>query len=44
MLWGDPFFTEREGFASVQVRFGNGCIANIIASCVTQNKIRTMAI
>ncbi len=41
---GRDFFTQRDDLASVQIRFKNNCIANIVASRVTQNKIRTMAI
>ena len=43
-VMGRSVFTEREDFASVQIKFANSCISNIIASRVTQNKIRTMAI
>ncbi len=41
---GHRVFSKYEDVASVQLLFENGCIANIVASRATQNKIRTMAI
>lgn len=43
-VMGRSYFTKRDDLASVQIRFKNNCVANIVASRVTQNKIRTMAI
>lgn len=43
-VMGKSLFTKKDDLASVQIRFKNNCIANIIASRITQNKIRTMAI
>lgn len=43
-VMGRSFFTKKDDLASVQIKFENNCIANIIASRITQNKIRTMAI
>ncbi len=43
-VMGRSFFTKRDDLATVQIRFKNSCVANIIASRVTQNKIRTMSI
>ncbi len=43
-VMGSSYFTKKDDLASVQIRFKNNCIANIIASRVTQNKIRTMSI
>lgn len=41
---GSSVFSDKDDLANVQLRFKSGCIANIVASRVTQNKIRTMAI
>jgi predicted dehydrogenase len=41
---GVSVFSGHEDLANVQIRFENGCIANIVASRATQNKIRTLAI
>ena len=43
-VMGRSFFTKKDDLASVQIQFKNSCVANIIASRATQNKIRTMAI
>lgn len=43
-VMGRSYFTEKDDLASVQIQFKNNCVANIIASRVTQDKIRTMAI
>lgn len=43
-VMGRSFFTKKDDLASVQIKFENNCIANIIASRITQNKVRTMAI
>ncbi|MBI4667318.1 MAG: Gfo/Idh/MocA family oxidoreductase [Nitrospinae bacterium] len=37
-------FTDKEDVVNAQIRFENGCVANILASRATQEKIRTMAI
>ena len=41
---GASVLSDRDDVASVQLRFAGGCIANLTASRVTQNKIRTLAI
>jgi len=41
---GSSFQTDKEDLANVQICFENGCIANITASRMTQNKIRTVSI
>ena len=41
---GASILSDRDDVASVQLRFAGGCIANLIASRVTQNKIRTLAV
>ncbi|VAX15814.1 hypothetical protein MNBD_NITROSPINAE02-1724 [hydrothermal vent metagenome] len=41
---GSSIFTEKEDVVNVQIVFENGCMANIIASRATQEKIRTLAI
>jgi predicted dehydrogenase len=41
---GKAIYTDREDLAHVHICFQNGCLANIIASRVTEIKIRTMAI
>ncbi|MEE9165429.1 MAG: Gfo/Idh/MocA family oxidoreductase, partial [Nitrospinota bacterium] len=43
-VMGRSYFTGKDDLASVQIQFKNNCVANIIASRVTQDKIRTMAI
>lgn len=43
-VMGRSFFTKKDDLASVQIKFENNCIANIIASRITQNNVRTMAI
>ena len=43
-VMGRSYFTGKDDLASVQMQFKNNCIANIIASRATQDKIRTMAI
>ena len=37
-------FTDMEDYASCQLLFENGCMANFISSRVTQEKIRTMSL
>jgi len=41
---GSSVFTDKEDVVNVQLQFENGCMANIIASRATQEKIRTLAI
>ena len=41
---GGSAFTDKEDFASCQLLFENGCMANFISSRVTQEKIRTMSL
>ncbi len=41
---GSSVFTAREDVVNVQIMFENGCLANIIASRATQEKIRTLAV
>ncbi|GIX46422.1 MAG: oxidoreductase [Candidatus Tectimicrobiota bacterium] len=41
---GKSIVSPHEDLASVQLCFQNGCIANIVASRVTEIKVRTMAI
>lgn len=42
--FGRSVYSRHEDLASIQIIFENGCIANLVASRATQNKIRTMAI
>lgn len=41
---GSSVFSDKDDIANVQIKFKNGCMANILASRATQNKIRTLAI
>ena len=41
---GSSVFTDQEDVVNVQILFENGCLANIIASRATQEKIRTLAV
>ncbi len=41
---GSSIQSQRDDIANVQIVFENGCIANLIASRVTQSKIRTLSI
>ncbi|MBE9504000.1 MAG: Gfo/Idh/MocA family oxidoreductase, partial [Proteobacteria bacterium] len=41
---GGQAYTDREDYASCQLLFENGCLANFISSRVTQEKVRTLAI
>ncbi len=41
---GSSVFTDKEDVVNVQIEFENGCMANIIASRATQEKIRTLAV
>lgn len=41
---GATIFSDKEDVVNVQLRFENGCLANILASRATQEKIRTLAV
>jgi predicted dehydrogenase len=41
---GSSVFSERDDLINAQIEFENGCIANIIASRVSQNKVRTLEV
>lgn len=41
---GATVFSDNEDVVNVQLRFENGCLANILASRATQEKIRTLAV
>jgi len=41
---GSSVMSDREDVVNVQIQFESGCLANIIASRATQEKIRTLAI
>ncbi len=41
---GASVFSERDDLVSAQLEFENGCIASIVASRVSQNKIRTLSV
>lgn len=41
---GGSAYTDMEDFASCQLEFENGCLANFISSRVTQEKIRTLSL
>ncbi len=41
---GVSVFTKNEDLANVQLQFENGCIANLMASRVTQHKKRTLTV
>ncbi len=43
-VMGASVFTDKDDVVNVQLKFKNGCIANILASRATQEKIRTMAV
>ena len=41
---GNSIFTKRDDLINAQIEFENGCIANILASRVSQNKVRTLEV
>jgi predicted dehydrogenase len=41
---GGSFYTKKDDYANVQISFENGCVASLVASRVSQEKIRTMAL
>ena len=43
-VMGRSVFSKKDDVVSVQLKFENGCIANIIASRASQNKERTLSI
>ncbi len=43
-VMGKSVFTEKDDLVSVQLEFENGCIANIVASRASQNKVRTLSV
>lgn len=43
-VMGASVFTDRDDLVNVQMEFENGCLANIIASRASQNKIRTLSV
>ena len=43
-VMGKSVFTDRDDLVSVQLEFENKCIANIVASRASQNKIRTLSV
>jgi predicted dehydrogenase len=41
---GNSIFSERDDLINAQIEFDNGCIANLLASRVSQNKVRTLEV
>ena len=41
---GSSIFSERDDLINAQLEFKNGCVANILASRVSQNKVRTLEV
>jgi predicted dehydrogenase len=41
---GASVFTKKDDLVTAQLRFENGCIASIVASRASQNKIRTLSV
>ncbi len=41
---GSSVFSKRDDLINAQIEFENGCIANLLASRVSQNKIRTLEV
>ena len=41
---GNSVFSKRDDLINAQIEFENGCIANILASRVSQNKVRTLEV
>ena len=41
---GGSVFTKTGDYANVQIQFKNGCVASLIASRVSQEKVRTLAV
>lgn len=43
-VMGTSVFSSKEDLVNVQLMFENGCMANIVASRATQEKVRTLAV
>jgi len=41
---GNSIFSKRDDLINAQIEFENGCIANLLASRVSQNKVRTLEV
>ncbi len=41
---GASIFSDKDDLVSTQLEFENGCIANIVASRASQNKVRTLSV
>jgi len=41
---GNSVFSKRDDLINAQIEFENGCIANLLASRVSQNKVRTLEV
>jgi predicted dehydrogenase len=41
---GSSVFSKRDDLINAQIEFENGCIANLLASRVSQNKVRTLEV
>ena len=41
---GASVFSEKDDLVSAQLEFENGCVANIVASRVSHNKVRTLSV
>ena len=41
---GGSVFSKRDDLVNAQIKFENGCIANFLASRVSQNKVRTLEV
>ena len=41
---GNSVFSKRDDVVNAQIEFKNGCIANLLASRVSQNKVRTLEV
>ena len=41
---GFPVVTDKEDFVNAQIRFERGCVANVIASRVSEEKVRTLSV
>ena len=41
---GNSVFSKRDDVVNAQIEFENGCIANLLASRVSQNKVRTLEV
>ena len=41
---GSSVFSDKDDLVNAQLKFENGCIANIIASRASQNQVRTLSI